>query len=259
LRVTLAVRMQSFAAVGHCVFRVDDQIHDDLLELTGVGASAADVGSKLSGEFDIFADEGAQQALHVGDDRVDVDDFEFEKLLAAECKELTGESRGHGWRPAEWLPPGAKGMALAKLAEKDLGVAADDHEQIVEVVSDAAGEAAERLPFSGPAELIFENAARGDVFGDGFEDVGGFVAASDGAATEANGDDDAVLALPADFKAVNAASAAELVDQLRVFAGFDEDIFLRIEGEHFGARSCSRGIPMRAGFTSRKWPSRLER
>jgi hypothetical protein len=42
-----------FAAAGHGVFGVDHQIHDDLLELAGIGAGAADVGGEAGGEFDI--------------------------------------------------------------------------------------------------------------------------------------------------------------------------------------------------------------
>ena len=61
------------------------------------------------------------------------------------------------------------------MVEQNLGVAADDDEQIVEVVSDASGEAADGFHFLGLAELVFEDAAFGDVFGDGFENVGGLV------------------------------------------------------------------------------------
>jgi len=35
-----------------------------------------------------------QETLHVFDDGVDVDDFEFEQLLAAEGEKLTGERGG---------------------------------------------------------------------------------------------------------------------------------------------------------------------
>ena len=79
-----------FAAVGHGVFGVDDEIHDDLFELSGVGAGAADRGSEAGGEFDIFADERAEETFHVGDDGVDVDDLEFKMLFAAEGEELAG-------------------------------------------------------------------------------------------------------------------------------------------------------------------------
>src|ERR1035438_1289463 len=73
-----------FAAVGHGVFGVDNEIHDDLLELSGVGASATDGGSEAGSEFDIFADERTEEPLHVSDDGVDVDDLEFEMLFPAE-------------------------------------------------------------------------------------------------------------------------------------------------------------------------------
>jgi hypothetical protein len=81
--------------------------------------------------------------------------------------------------------------------------------------------------------LVFEDAALGDVFGDGFEDVGGFVAAGYGAAADADGDGGAVFAFPADFEAVHATGAAEFVDQAGVFGGIDEDVFLGIEREYF--------------------------
>ena len=204
-----------------------------MLELSGVGASAADGGSEAGGEFDILADERAQEALHVGDDGVDVDDLEFEKLFAAEGEELAGERGGAIGGLLNGFGLGVQRVAGGELVEENLGVAADDHEQIVEVVSDAAGEAADGFHFLGLAELVFEDAAFGDVFGDGFEDVGGLVSAGDGAAADADGDGGAVFAFPADLETVHAAGAAEFVDQAGVFAGIDENIFLRIEGQHF--------------------------
>ena len=45
--MTLAVRMEILPPLRHGVFGVDDEIHDDLLELAGIGASAADGGSEL--------------------------------------------------------------------------------------------------------------------------------------------------------------------------------------------------------------------
>ena len=230
--MTLAVRMEILPPLRHGVFGVDDEIHDDLLELAGIGASAADGGSEAGGEFDIFADEGAQETLHVGDDGVDVDDFEFEKLFAAEGEELAGQSGGAVGGLLNGFGFGMQRMAEGELVEHDLGVSADDHEEIVEVVGDAAGEAADGFHFLGLAELVFENAALGDVFGNAFENVGGFVA-GDGTAADADGDDGRVFALPANFEAVHAPAAAEFVDQAGMLGGVDEDIFLRIERQDF--------------------------
>ena len=72
------------AAFGHGVFGVDDQVHDDLLELTGIGTGVAGVGSKLGNEFDVLADQRPEKAFHIGDDAVDVDHLKFEELFAAE-------------------------------------------------------------------------------------------------------------------------------------------------------------------------------
>ena len=83
-----------FAAVGHGVFGVDHEIHDDLFELSGIGAGAADGGGEMSDELDILADERAQETFHVFHDGVDVDDFEFQVLLAAEREKLAGEGSG---------------------------------------------------------------------------------------------------------------------------------------------------------------------
>jgi len=100
-------------------------------------------------------------------------------------------------------------------------------------VSDASGETADGLHFLRLAELIFEDAAFGDVFGDGFENVGGLIFAGYGSSTDAHGDSRAILALPADFETIHAAGLAEFVDQAGVFGGIGEDIFFRIESEDF--------------------------
>src|SRR5712671_6784740 len=160
-----------FAAVGHGVFGIDHKIHDDLLDLTGIGARTADVGGEGGGEFDIFADERAEETLQVQDDNVDVDNLKFKMLFAAEGKELTGERGGAIGGLANRVGFGVERMFGSELIEQDLGVPANDHEQIVEIVSDAAGEAADSFHFLGLAELVFEDAALGDVFGNGFEDI----------------------------------------------------------------------------------------
>ncbi len=222
-----------FAAVGHGVFSIDDEIHDDLLELTGIGASATDGGSETGGEFDIFADERAQEALHIGDDGVHVDDLEFEKLLAAEGEKLTREGSGAIGGLLNGFGLDVQRVFGSELIEENFGIAADDHEQIVEVVSDASGETADGFHFLRLTELIFEDATLGDVFGDGFENISGLVFGGDGAAADADGDGGSILALPASFKAIHATGAAEFVDQAGIFAGIEEDIFLRIEGKDF--------------------------
>ena len=52
---------------------------------------------------------------------------------------------------------------LGKLLAKELGIAADDGQDVVEVVSDPAGEASDRLHLLGLAHLLLELLPAGDV------------------------------------------------------------------------------------------------
>src|SRR6202167_6613012 len=94
-------------------------------------------------------------------------------LLTAEGQELAGERGSAIGSLLNGFGLGVEWIIGRKLIEENLGVAADDHEQIVEIVSDASGETTDRFHFLRLTELIFEDATLGDVFGDGFEDIGG--------------------------------------------------------------------------------------
>src|SRR5258708_21995956 len=99
------------------------------------------------------------------------------------------------------------GVVESELGENHFGIAAYDHKEIVEVVGDAAGEASNGLHFLSLAELIFKGPAIGDVFSDGFEDVGGFVGAADGPAADSGSNDATVFLLPLHLDAVHAPRA----------------------------------------------------
>src|ERR1035438_10708887 len=72
------------AALGHGIVGSSDLVHDDLLELSGVGAGVSGLGGEAGHQFNVLADQGAQEPFHVADDGVNVYDFEFEEPLAAE-------------------------------------------------------------------------------------------------------------------------------------------------------------------------------
>ena len=100
-----------------------------------------------------------------------------------------------------------------ELTAEDLAVADDDAEKIVEVVGDSAGEAADRFHLGGHAELLFESAALGDIFGEDFEYRGRLKALIEVAAATADGDGLVVFALPLDFDVFEFAFAAEEFDE----------------------------------------------
>ena len=54
------------AAAGHGVAGVDGQVHDDLLDLAGVGLDRPRPGSSDGGQLDVLADHPAEHLLDVG-------------------------------------------------------------------------------------------------------------------------------------------------------------------------------------------------
>ena len=80
--------------------------------------------------------------------RVQVEDLRLQHLLAAEGEQLRRQpARALAGLP-DLLEIGRHApTSLAHLLERELAVAEDDGEQVVEIVGDAAGELADRLHF----------------------------------------------------------------------------------------------------------------
>ena len=72
------------AADGHGIARVDRQVHDHLLGLSGVGLYPAQVGRKLGVKMHVFSQQPAQKPLHGGDNLVEFKNLGRQHLLAAE-------------------------------------------------------------------------------------------------------------------------------------------------------------------------------
>ena len=146
--------MTSRSAGRHGVAGVDRQVHDDLLELAGVGAHAAEVLAQRDRQPHVLADEAAEHLLHLLDDVVEVADAGLDHLLAAEGEELAGERRGALRGLADLVEPAVVLCAGPSSRGRELAVAEDHAQEVVEVVGDAAGELPDRLHLLGLAELL---------------------------------------------------------------------------------------------------------
>jgi hypothetical protein len=151
---------RELAAPRHGVARVDRQVHDHLVELAGVAHHAAD-GPEHDAELHVLADEPREHLLHVPDHHAQGEHLAACRVLAAEREELARE----GGRALGGALDQLDGLAhaIVDLPQQELAAAQDDREQIVEVVGDAAREAADRLHLLGLAELALEGAVLGDV------------------------------------------------------------------------------------------------
>ena len=106
-----------------------------------------------------------------------------------------------------------------QLLEQDFGVAVDDHQQVVEVVGDAARQAPDGFHFLRLPELFFQLAALGNVLGDQFQNFFPLLGAAGGAAAEPHRDRPSVLVFPLHFRAVQAIPSADILRSSGQFPG----------------------------------------
>jgi hypothetical protein len=74
------------AAGGHGVARIHGQIHDDLLDLPGIGAHRAQGRRGDHYKIDIFADDARKHLEVLRDHRIQIENFRRQHLLAAESE-----------------------------------------------------------------------------------------------------------------------------------------------------------------------------
>ena len=85
---------REFAAVGHGVASVEREVHDDLIDIAGVGKNRRQVGRELHVERDVFADEPAQHGDGLLDDFVERERPALDDLFAAVGEQLAGQGGG---------------------------------------------------------------------------------------------------------------------------------------------------------------------
>jgi hypothetical protein len=140
------------AAGRHRVARVQGQVQDHLLELGPVGPQIAGARVQIHLEFDLLADEAPQHGLDAGRDIVHGQNLRLEHLAAAEGQKLLSQAGGPLGGVADaghvlgQVGPG-------RLVEGEVREADDRGQDVVEVVGDAAGEAADRLELAGLEQL----------------------------------------------------------------------------------------------------------
>ncbi len=100
------------SAVEHRIARIDREIDDDLPELAGVDFDPAEVGGGKRDQLDIFADQPAQQPVHLEDQVVEHQDAGFDDLPAGEGQQLAGQAAGAASGLDQFVHIGAYGMLV---------------------------------------------------------------------------------------------------------------------------------------------------
>ena len=126
------------AALRHGIPGVDGQVHDDLFHLSWVGLHAPQGCLEQRYPLDVLTDQAPQHLVHVGHDRVEVDDLGLQNLLSAQCQKLLSKGCGAVGGRLDGFDARPQGIRLADAGENQLAVAPNHGQQIVEIVGHAA-------------------------------------------------------------------------------------------------------------------------
>jgi hypothetical protein len=125
--------------------RVDDQVHEDLLDLADVDAHQGQVLPQVRLERDAIADDAVQHAHRAPHHFVEVDVGQLEHLAASVGQQLLGQLGGPAAGGEDLQHVRLQGRVLGERLEEEVRVGPDDGEEVVEVVGHAPGQLADRL------------------------------------------------------------------------------------------------------------------
>ena len=160
---TFAVSSLRTPPCRHRIARVDRQVQNDLLELSGVRSHGPQPirGPRL--EHDPLSNQPLQHRPRAIDDVVQVQHRRLQLLLPAEHHELSRQVGREFRRLADGVHLRGARIARREVVRKHLDVPDDGRQQVVEIVRDAARELAHGFDLLRMAELRFEGHFEGDV------------------------------------------------------------------------------------------------
>ena len=142
-------------AVGHRVARVDDEVHDDLLQLSRIGLDRRARRVQLEDQLDPFSEQRAEHGRQVLHDLAHVQDTWLHDLLVAEGQQLPCQGCGEGRGCLDLIDVVAQvGLVGPDLAAREVAVAGDGLQDVVEVVRDTAGKTPDGFHLLCLAQLV---------------------------------------------------------------------------------------------------------
>ena len=127
---------RELTSVGHGVAGIDDEIHDDLLNLRVVDLDHPQAIGEGGRDFDILAHQVRCHPGNFSQDRIQREDFRLNDLLPAEGEKLACEFSRPPGRDHHALRSGQGGAF--QLQAQQFGLGHDHHQQIVEVVRNSS-------------------------------------------------------------------------------------------------------------------------
>src|ERR1700756_845201 len=144
------------AALRHGVGRVRREVHEHLLELHGIDSHGAQVLAGSKTEVDVLSDQPRKRFGNRADYRIQFHHAQLLRLFPAKGEQLTGQFSGAPCRLQDLLNLAFQWTIMRNRIESEFRVARDNGQQIVEVVSNPAGQAADGVHFLRLQQLRFE-------------------------------------------------------------------------------------------------------
>src|SRR5262245_12504834 len=188
------------SAISHRVARIRDDVHQNLLQPVWLHGDEALVEMEIQLKPDIFACQNLHHPVRRLDDFIQADRIRRLRLSSAESHQLSDETCALLRRSSDFISRLAKRLVTRAKVQERIGGNCNDREQIVEVMSNAAGKTTDRLHLLGLAKLLLEEFALRNVFNNCFKPGKTTVARSHNTAAETNLNRTPVLRLPFGFE-----------------------------------------------------------
>ena len=146
-----------FAAIGHGIAGVDDQVEQGTFQLIGIGLGHPQVLAQLHFQTDAFVDAALQQFAHGNHQVVHLHRFGIQRLATGERQQTVSQARraiGRGHAKVDQAVQ-ILGAATGQTPAQQLQATDDARQHVVEVMGDTASELADCLHFLRLAQHFF--------------------------------------------------------------------------------------------------------
>ena len=233
---TASTLIDKAALAGHRIAGIDGEIDQRGFELRDIGGGKTPEIAKLDLDLDPAAHQRADQLRDALDLRADIEHLRRQRLAPGKGQQLAGQLRCAIHRVRNRIDVTAAAILAQIAAAQEVGGGADDGQQVVEIVRDAAGQLAHRIHLLRLAKRFLGLPPFGDV---------------DGLGQHAG--DDAVLIEYRAHREIEKALAGRQIEQhfpAHAFAAHDRGEGLAHDLAHPFGRRKPRRVPKRLPATS---------
>ncbi len=135
------------ASVRHRVARIHQQVHQNLVQLAGIGHHVSQRRAEPGHQLDVFAEQRPEHLLRLSHHLVQIQNLGLRQLLPAEGEEVPRQLGSPFARRANLHQVGVILVIIRPLHQQQVAIAVDHGKQVIEIVRNAAGQPADALHF----------------------------------------------------------------------------------------------------------------